>query len=108
MFSLPSAPAAAEPGPAGARPRERWDADDDNDENGDDGDDDDGRKQPPKNSVLHELEGTAASTLIRLEAGDAARLFSRIGDVGADDDRGSEEGSKTQYCISWGYPRGVA
>ena len=48
IFSLPSAPAAAEPGPAGARPRERWDADDDNDENGDDSDDDDGRNQPPK------------------------------------------------------------
>ena len=55
MFTLPSAPAAAEPGPAGARPRERWDADDDNDENGDDGDDDDGRNQPPKKSVLQEL-----------------------------------------------------
>ena len=59
IFSLPSAPAAAEPGPAGARPRERWDADDDNDENGDDGDDDDGRNQPPKTAVLHELEGTS-------------------------------------------------
>ena len=59
IFSLPSATAAAEPGPAGARPRERWDADDDNDENGDDGDDDDGRNQPPNNSVLHELEGTS-------------------------------------------------
>ena len=46
IFSLPSAPAAAEPGPAGARPRERWDAEDDNDENGDDGDDDDGRSHP--------------------------------------------------------------
>ena len=66
---------------------------------------------------------TAGSTLIRLEAGDAARfaflprwcwcrvvlvLFSSIGVVGADDDRASEERTKTQYYISWGYPRGVA
>ena len=77
IFSLPSAPAAAEPGPAGARPRERWHAGDDSDENGDDGDDDDGRNQPNK-AVLHGLEGpdpfTAGSTLIRLEAGDGARF----------------------------------
>ena len=59
MFSLPSAPAAAEPGPAGVRPRERWDADDDNDEDGDDGDDDDERSHQPKDAVLHELEVTS-------------------------------------------------